>query len=936
MSSRLMLIFQYWLVATILLVSQQGHAKDSCPELAGVESLAPADRDFLAALCTMNERRAKLWREAHPDEEARLRTILRSLVETEWADAAAVVALLPENAFKPRAAQIGWGQQTLRAAIEKSYYNESGNDDRRKENPEKREAKPLRLPPGEVQLRNGDSFCVEGTGPETKDPYAGGRQAWTILAQKGAEVRLVSGGRNGVMEIVREARLADHAQKTPGLQEAEPADDKCSSSQAKGPEGLVAYTTKLPYGVPYVAWIRQKEPPNNNILGDPPDPAFVIHGVVGDTGDVRIGLPQMAVCTDIQVASESDLLFMLDGVELVVPNRADPESKTRRYARTVWIPEDPNQKIREHRLVVLEGQGDSYLPRASQIVRGAEDGGTCEKVRFDLTREKMDRTVGLGDVEVGDCAAAGIDKHKVRAAVLAFMRSAHIDVADISEDTEANRVIASLGESTQRLGASTDRDWRKSNTAERPYGVGADRATLDTQGLMIRRSEELLRQGFSSYLAVQVGCTKGDAGWDYSLQARKIDLKKIVNRGADPLLGTDLTGVVAPEFEFVLSRADLGVRIRALLARLFGTPAVGLHAMDHKIPFVEKMTGKVLINVPPEHPDRAYYVDLSYLALSEEQSVTQCANVDEFHELRAKSFKPPDPEAGWISGPLSGAHPSSGEETQLLSLQQVRPTRAIVRARLLETTASIPKEGLGRNAFARNYPMELVDQSFRCVDFTNSPVEAWFRVGGWLDLPRNNERNEMMAGVVVGAGFDWRQDIDWLKFGFGLEYAYTERNGNTLPIWDGLDNPDAEFDPAGLFPYVIREHAIVGFVSATGSITFCELGGIFRTIALCGQAGRRVALDAQLALLPGVHIADLSDPALASVPTFRGDQTQILGDVGALIGFGVEVNLAKNVRFEARYSFGWKRLGDYFRPPDAASTYREMMAAPTAGVSWAF
>jgi len=923
----------------------QEQATRSCELLDYLPSLSQEDRTFLGGLCRMGQEeadRVETWAAAHPDERLRLMELARMLVETARMDASALAVALPKGAF--------WKvqQNLICEDLEPALMRVTGDLEDR---PQRRDNPKERTP----YLHTGNLGCANidlaaGSEPlPTRDSTEGGLVPWTILAPPGSEVRLIVGGKSGG------AFLVEPAQKGGG-------------AFPESSTGFAPYTAKLPFGVPYVAVVDHPAPSLSPDDGAPrhDDPAFVLQGVIGQDGGIRIGLPQMAVCADVRVASERALRVFLDGSEVGLRLLVEGDlsigldgtkgsygANVKRLGRMLWIPEAPEGKVargREHRLVILEEQKEGgYVIRATRDLVFQENQRECVAVHYDLSREHMQKSIGLSQVGVGECAAAGIDEHKVRFAVLEFMREAKLRVADIAQDTKANQLLTSLNRSAEDLRESSTPAWEGRRGGR--YGYGADRGDLDTRRLLAGYSEELVRQGFSSMLDVDLHCSRHGNEWDYSFQARRIDLQKLADQNADPLLGKDLSEVVKPEIEFISTRGELAIGVNAALARLFRKPGLGLKPLKERQDFVEKLRGEVVVQMPAPAKDEPaqgqYYVDLSYLPISEETAVSRCADVSKRQELRAKAGTPLEPKGAWILGPIVPAGGTNGEQTILLHLQPVRPAHALVRARLLKARGSTVRYVPGRT-LATQRDFDTVRESYRCTSMSHARVEGWAALDGWLDLSPSQDRQETMTGAFGSTGLDWNQEgcngapkrwkwkFPCVKLGFGLGYGYTERKGSVLPVWDGLDDPAVDFDQGGMSPYIIREHAILAVMDLNMRGSFCEATGWFTKGATCTQAGRRFLVFGQVRLLPGFHVADLSDPSLDGLELFRGDETQLLADVGILMGLGAGIELRQGLRFLASYSFGWKRLGDYFREPSSASTYQQFMTAPNLGVAWDF
>gem|GEM_PF-4345927 len=917
----------------------QERSTRSCELLDSLPSVPQTDRGFLGGLCRLGqegEDRVETWAAAHPDEQQRLMELVRTLVEADRLNASALAVALPGNAFTKVKHNLNCDPKTLDKTLMRIT---TAIEDSRERADDPKARRPY--------ANSGNLGCDEilpvATESESRPKSTeGGLVAWTMLAPPKAKVRLLLGGRRGGAFLVEEAQ----AQK---------------KDYPKSSTGFAPYTAMLPYGVPYVAVVDYIAVPNDGSDVEPEDPAFVLQGVIGQDGGIRIGLPQMAVCADVRVASEKTLRVFLDGAEVDLRPLVEGDlsigldgtkgsygANVKRLGRTLWIPESPESKQvneREHRLVILEEQpGGEHVIRATRDLVFQENQSECLSVQYDLSREQLEKSIGLGQVGIGECAAAGIDEHKVRFAVMEFLRRAKLGVADIAQDTKANQLLTSLNHSSEELGESSTPPWARRR--ERRFGYGADRGELDTRRLLAGYSEELVRQGFSSILDVDLHCSRHGNEWDYSFQARRINLQNLADQNADPLLGKDLSGVVKAEIEFILERDELALGVNGALSRLFTKPGIGLKPMAENQEFVSKLKGEVVVQIPPAAKEQ-YYVDLSYVPISEETAVSRCADVSKRQELRAKSGDLIDQKGAWILGPIFAAKSTTGEQTLLLHLQPVRPAFALVRARLLRATGPTDKYVSGRT-FASEGKFDTVREDYRCTNMSPAWVEGWATLDGWLDLSPSEDREETMTGVFGSIGIDWNQDgcshvpTTWkwkfpcIKLGFGLGYGYTERKGSLLPVWDGLSDPDVDFDQSGKSPYIIREHAILAVADINMRGTFCEATGWFTRGKTCTQAGRRFLLMAQVRLLPGFHIADLSDPSLDGLTLFRGDKTQLLADVGLLMGLGAGIELRQGLRVLATYSFGWKRLGDYARDPSTASTYQQFITSPNLGVAWDF
>jgi len=897
------------------LSASPAQAGGSCDAVQAMTSVTVEEREFLLAICEMPEGDADAWRRGMTEEVARLRRIAARAAETNPSDAAALLTLLPNDAIESRQYSVNCKGDVLREAIADALEGVQGKE--RQDHPRQR--------------RSGEPLYSECEGPvvpdaqpgqqgEPRAPTGSGLRPWSILAPSGWEVRLAVGGPAGGLLRIEETKT------TPPLH----SDDSADPSDL-----YVPYTARLPFGVPFVAVVRPPKPTSEadaapSVEQESPLP-LVLRGVVG-TESTRVGVARRAHCVDIRVASEKPLRFFLDGIELTVVRTGNEQS------RTLWIPEDANVENRwEHRLTgIAEGKQGSQILIQRELVSSAADPQTCLDAHYDLTQERFDRTVGLAHVGVGECVAAGIDEHKLRSAVAGFVQRSGLQLVDITHLAEDNARVSDLGDSSDRVRRSNRRWAARSRTPWARDGIGADRGALELTELLASRGEEFRRQGFAQMLTVDLHCSQGaESGWDYSFQARRVDLAEWAVRQEDPLRGKSLDGIDRTDSEFILTRDNLATGINATLARLFGVHGVGLEPFPERISFVATLEGRAVVQLPAT-PSAHYAVDLAYRTLTEKEAVSTCAVVDEINELRAKPSKLAEfTEGSWQHGPLVPLPAEAGERRVQVGAQQIRPTQALVRTRLYRSNQPIAPETGGQAAMAQaRQSLTVVGESLRCTDFSRKPVEVWVDLSTWIQTGiEDPSRNESSTSLSIWGGFDWSDDITWasVAFGFGLGYAHTERSGDQLPTWDGLDDPTVPFEPNGGVKYRVTEDAVLAAVHFGYLISLCEL-----TVGqVCGRVARRALLESNLDILPGLHVVQT-----AGVPEglteFRGDTTQVLPDVGLFFGVGAGIDLGSGFRVSGRYALGTKRLGDCFRPSTAASTQAALFVEWTLGAAWEF
>ena len=897
-------------------------ASSPCESLLGLESLPVTDREFLSGICELEPDDAGHWKIAEKAEFERLKRLAQRTVEASFADASTLINLLPAGVFQEQTATIHCAEETLAEQIQLALAGSLKGEDREAD-PKKRSTGTLSLhrkcplvAPQKTAAEENTQKPTTGENTEQQSSTTGTLRPWTVLAPEGSTVLLIVGGKDGGLLAPQQTKWklgdpsTDSSTKEAKNPKRQPAAKntpvaKNTPAAKNGPDDphytdpatqLTLYTAEVPFGVPFVALVR----PGSNgeaerrrqlaqaILDGVPyeeDPPFVLQGVLNDEY-TAYGLPQTAACVDIQIASRDRPRVFLNGAPLTVPENNGV------FARTVWIPTDARNTNWEHNLLVLLDSEAGPVVGATKTLHPApEQGSRCIEAHYDLTREVFTNTIGLFRVDADECTDAGIDRHKIRAAVEGFVEQSGWRLADLTGWAQNNEVVARLGESSGRVRASAGRPRTKSAP-----GYGASRGQMDTIDLFASGGEELLRQGFSRVLDVGLSCSqRGDGNWDYSFQARVVNLKRLAERKRDSLTGVDLDGIVDDDIELILERDELRIGIETTLGRLLERPSIGLRSMPKRQNFVDRLAGNTVVYVP-EGSTGHHFLDLAYVPLSEESAVTVCGGVERTNELRTKraNFDLPDSES-WRTGLPSPIEPSATERTVPIYVQQTKARHILVRARLLRTREPMSRQGLVGKP-------EVLAESFRCTDMSRPPVELWTTVSGWFNTRNQSPtRAESTRGVVVAIGMDWLNDVPWISFGMGISYAHTWRQGSRLPIWDGLDSPDDLFSPQGGVSYEIREHSIMG---------------------VAGQ------------VLPGGHFIDTTGiPPELSV--FRGASGYDFFDVGMFLGAGIGIDTG-TFRFFARYSLGTRRIGDYFRDPSVAGVNPTLLYAPTMGAAWEF
>ncbi len=817
--------------------------------------------ELLQSLCEMQGADAAAWRASSDGETRMLDDVTRRVLASPTWSAALVAQLLPNEMLPEVGGSIN-STCSHKAQLDASLHAELARAAKQRQSPDPKDG-PFSFDTA-LNAANGkatrDDTCRLQAHHEGPPPA---NIAWlSVLAPQGYQLRVLVGGSRPQQLRVTPFHI-----------------DGMALTQ-RTPDEPVLYMLPLPSGASFVLTAHLEEGPAT--IDRSARPIIVRRGVASPMS--LWAEASSAQCVDLRIATPETAQLYVDGIPASVPRRA------KGFFGYQDLPNGP------HQITVLEPGEGSAPPRVLLDVPvqppPPEKAHVCQLVAHDLTRRGAGDTIGILEVSAPSCVGAGIDAAKVSSYLRAYLRSRNKKVGDLGSWSHAVSGIANLRDNVRALGGTA---------------VGADRGELDSLRNLAAGSEELLRQGFESLLAVRLQCSKRPTDWDYSVVAEQIRLDELSRRAKDPITGVDLNGIVRSEIELARRRDLIAQTLDLALSRLLDSPTITVDALTKKRPFHAQVTQSVEAYLPK---NARYSVITELRPISDAEAPSLCSRLTDRGELRQRTGEQPFAEdPGWLSQGQVELEPVAGHAQIVVELNPTKPSWTLVRTTLLEEAndgALVPKS-----------------TRYQCYDFSRDRFEVSVDLFAWFSSELDSEmRDESYnaIGTFLGAA--------WNGWGGEVGYSHTWRRGTSLPSWDDVVGQLVDPNQS----YLIEEHAVYAGFHPHWYWSMCELLG-WTSESLCVDNWRRVSLRLGGRVFGGVHFID-KDQVPDEFVHFKGDEFDTKLDVGGFLnaGFGLDVT---SYQMATDFWIGSDRWVDFFRDDTSvANVDQRLLFGASIGVAW--